>query len=172
MGIKAISTAVIITSLSAYSVLVQAAVIESIFSPQVTIFKSSVSDALEIIAKKNNFIAQYDESKHAFKPISIPFEVRSRKGTPINYRLTLPLSQHFCKNTVTKSITPLTGLQFWLDGQPLAPVASSLPGNRGYLFEKQVKNNHIIGIQYPPQPQTNVEQQCYGILGVQAEIEL
>ncbi|HIF9335437.1 TPA: hypothetical protein ACX6RM_003751 [Photobacterium damselae] len=172
MGIKTATMAMIIGSFSTYSGLIQASVIEHTFSPHVTIFKSSSSDALEIIAPKTDFIAQYDMSKQTFKPITIPFEVKSKKGSPINYRLTLPLSQHFCEDVVTSEVSPLAALQFWLDGQPFAPTTSSLPGNDGYLFENQVRNDHAIRIQYPIHSQKNAEQRCYGTLGIQAEIEL
>ncbi|MGR5227274.1 hypothetical protein ACPV30_02000 [Photobacterium damselae] len=171
MGIKTATMAIIIGSFSTYSGLIQASVIEHTFSPNVTIFKSS-SDALEITAPKTDFIAQYDVSKQTFKPITIPFEVKSKKGSPINYRLILPLSQHFCEDTITSDVSPLAALQFWLDGQPFAPTTSSLPGNNGYLFENQVRNDHTILIQYPIHPQKNTEQRCYGTLGIQAEIEL
>lgn len=164
--------AALIGSFCSYSGFIQASVIEHTFLPHVTIFKSSPSDTLEIIASKTDFIAQYDVSKQTFKPITIPFEVKSKKGNPINYRLTLPLSQHFCEDVETSEVSSLSALQFWLDGQPFAPTESSLPGNSGYLFENQVRNDHAIRIQYPIHPQKNVEQRCYGTLGIQAEIEL
>ena len=124
---------------------------------------------IEIIGKRD-YVSSYDTKSQTFKPLHIDFEVKSRSGDNVNYSLTLPVSQHYCINSTGES-EALNGLSFTLDGQPFAPKDSDEAGHDGQTFTGS-DDQHHLEVRYPTLPQTGNNQQCYGTLGLSAEMVL
>ncbi|WP_340642457.1 hypothetical protein [Photobacterium damselae] len=152
----------------------QAAPIVKPFHPEVTIFKAKPSDSIEIIASQVNFNATYNSSKEAFNPIHIPFKVKSVNDTPLNYRITLQVSEHYCKNE-NGSLEPLGGKVTTFLGKENFPLVSSgLPGAEGYRFDQKVEGSHTLSMLFEDGslPQLSSVQFCYGFLGIIAGVEV
>ncbi|MGR5235674.1 hypothetical protein [Vibrio alfacsensis] len=158
---------------SGYTQVAYANVLERQFMPQVSIFKDHSSTELEIRVKESNHAAQYRSSVNSFLPISMPFNVISKTGTPIDYRLSLLLSQHYCGEGDGNNLTglePLTGVTTTLDGKDLALVGSGQSGSEGYVYSDKTEQEHAISLSFPEVSQLAVTKQCYGSLGILAEL--
>ncbi|KJF92313.1 hypothetical protein CTN03_21905 [Photobacterium angustum] len=143
------------------------------FNPQVTIFKKSHSNVIEIDAKKVNFSIPYNSEKQAFHPLDIPFVVRAVKGKPITYNLTLQVSEHYCiDNGKNKSLNH--SVSTLLDGKSFPHVNSGEDGSNGLLIENKVEQSHKLSLIFDngSLPQLSKQQSCYGLLGINAGIEL
>ncbi|MFM2582438.1 hypothetical protein [Vibrio campbellii] len=138
------------------------------FTPEVTIFKDNNFGDIEITGKRD-YQALYDTKLQAFKPLNIDFGVKNRSGEILEYSLTLPVSQHYCEGN--SGLVPLNGLSFTLDGKPFAPTNSDEGGHGGQTFSGSV-HQHRLEVQYPNLPQSGDNQQCYGVLGLSAEVKL
>ncbi|TDE25346.1 hypothetical protein E1100_00010 [Vibrio owensii] len=155
-----------------YSVMVEATVIEHLFTPQVTIVKPEMPKGVEIKTEQTNYSTSYDFSKETFLNLVIPFKVVSVYSNPVSYTLTMPTSHHTCINTSSGETTELKGLNFSLDGFNLDPELSGLPNSSGYTFTTSNQNNHELTISYPQIYRLKASQDCSGTIGIQAEVEI
>lgn len=131
------------------------------FLPEITIFNDSASEAIEIQAAQLDFIAPYSHKEQSFSELTIPFDVVSLSGVAVDYRLSLPISMHFCESN-TGDATSLSGVTVKLDSKTW-PSPSDVPFH-------SVRGKHFMTISYPTITQLDVNQLCYGTVGVQVEI--
>lgn len=126
------------------------------FLPFVVIAGSS-TDAIEIRTKQQIFTATYSVERQSFLPLSIPFEVVSLNGEPLNYRLTLPISIHQCEETGLFGVDVTLGGEHW-------PAL-------GRVFNGSL-NEHQMDLTFERVLQVEgVKQDCFGSLSVQVEVE-
>ncbi|WP_045409904.1 hypothetical protein [Vibrio jasicida] len=129
-----------------------------ILAPYVTIF-GVTSDAIEIQAKNTTFRVSYSVDDQAFLPLDIPFDVVSTSGSPLDYRLTLPIHSTVCRfegeeRQVENPTVRLDG-EVWPEG--------------GALFNGALKS-HVMRFSFPVITQKNTHQECYGVVGVRVEV--
>lgn len=149
---------------------VTANAIERALTPYVSIFNRSNSGAIQIKAPRTQFVIPYSDDDGSFSPLAIEFNVISLSETPIDYRLTLPLSQHFC--VVDNKDTALTLKDITIDGAPIASSLSTLPGHKGILTTGVKEKTHVMTVTYPRIERSSSSIFCYGTLGIQAEVVL
>ncbi|WP_305816449.1 hypothetical protein [Photobacterium leiognathi] len=134
-----------------------ATVISRTFTPNVTIFNNSHSDGLEIVAPQKDFVLLYDSDRQTFHDLKIPFDVVSKKGTVVDYKLSLPIIEGSCilgddSENIVLDIY-VNDNKWDGDGLPFSGV----------------RNSHVMTIAYPNLEQKNIDQKCFGIIGVQVE---
>ena len=149
---------------------VAASTIEKTFSPEVTIYKTAPSDTIEIKANRFDFIALYSVLLQRFKPLDIPFVVRSVQGAPLTYDVTLRVSQHYCR--INNVDTELSGVTTTLDGVPFPLFGSGLEGDGGRKVTGKSESKHVMRVSFPELQQTDEEQGCFGTFVIMAEVEV
>ncbi|RZP84930.1 hypothetical protein [Vibrio vulnificus] len=135
-------------------------VISHTFAPQITLFNDSVSESIEIQAPQLSFVTPYSHKEQSFSQLTVPFDVVSLSGAAVDYRLSLPISMHFCESSGAEA-TPLNGVSVKLDNQTW-PSLEDAPFH-------SARGKHFMTISYPMITQSEVNQFCYGTLGVQVE---
>lgn len=133
--------------------------------PSVTIFKGEPGEAIEIVADKTDFVAIYQTDQKTFVPLLIPFKVRSVLGVNIDYRLSLSLSQHFCQ----ENSEPDGPYQAW-DGVTLWMNDTLFTTSTPVEVNDVVTQSHVLTVKYPERLQTDVDQLCYGTIGLVAGV--
>lgn len=146
------------------------ATVERTLTPHVSIFNQSNSGSIEITAPETQFVIPYSIQNETFLPLDINFNVISLNDTSIDYRLTLPVSQHYC--SVDNQDSVLTLKQITIDGTPIASSSSSLPGHEGIVETDIIKKKHVLTVTYPEISRGSSSIFCYGTLGIQAEVIL
>ena len=137
------------------------------FTPQVTVHKgSSGGGGLEITAKNTEFVALYSSSLNTFKPLAIPFTVRTLDGNNHNYTIKLQDSQHYCQVKGDEAES-LSGVGISLDGTPL-PSGS---GSVGFPVLNKKESKHNMRVEFPLIEVVGNEKSCYGTLILIAEID-
>lgn len=135
-------------------------VISHTFTPQITLFNDSASESIEIQAPQLSFMTPYSHKEQSFSKLTIPFDVVSLSGVAVDYRLSLPISMHFCESNDAE-VTSLNGVTVKLDNQTW-PSLEDTPFH-------SARGKHFMTISYPTIMQSEVNQLCYGTLGVQVE---
>ena len=148
---------------------VAANTIEKTFYPEVTIFKTAPSDTIEIKAERFDFLTTYSVSLQRFKPLDIPFVVRSVQGTALTYDMTLRISQHYCRTNNVD--TELSGVTTTLNGLSFPLFGSRLPGAGGVKVTGKAESKHVMRVSFPEFQQTDKDQACFGTFVLMAEVE-
>ena len=129
------------------------------FAPFVVI-EGTGGQVIEIRADERMVSAVYSSSEQSFHPLSIPFQVVSVSGEPIDYQLSLVTSVHQCKREGGVSEIGVD-VEVKLDGNAWPVNGSSFTGKR---------DEHTMNLTYGPVPQIDLSQSCFGTLRVQAEV--
>ena len=137
------------------------------FTPQVTVHQgSSGGGGLEITAEKTEFVALYSSSLNTFKPLAIPFTVRTLDGANQNYTIKLQDSQHYCQVKGDEAES-LSGVGVSLDGTTL-PSGS---GAVGFPVLNKKESKHNMRVEFPFIEVVGNQKNCYGTLILIAEID-
>ncbi|WP_318462308.1 hypothetical protein [Photobacterium leiognathi] len=133
-------------------------VLSKTFNPRVVIFNDVSSDELEIRAPQKEFYARYDTDTQTFHELTIPFDVISKKGTTVDYLMTIPIMTSSCnadKETVFFDVNLSIDDKLW-DGTGLRFTG--------------INNSHKMKLNYPRIEQKNINQQCTGTIGIQVQM--
>lgn len=137
------------------------------FTPEVMVHKgSSGGGGLEITAENTEFVALYSSSLNTFKPLAIPFIVRTLDGQNHNYTIKLQDSQHYCQ-VKGDEVESLSGVGISLDGTPL----SSGSGSVGFPVLNKKESKHNMRVEFPLIEVVGNEKNCYGTLILIAGID-
>lgn len=129
------------------------------FTPFVVI-EGAGGQVIEIRADKRVFSALYSSPEQSFHPLSIPFQVVSVSGEPIDYQLSLVTSVHQCKRAGGVADIGVD-VEVKLDGKVWPVDGASFTGK---------SDEHKMNLTYGLVPQIELPQSCFGTLRVQAEV--